>query len=95
MSSNHTLSETLRSLYEVSLVGIDPLIDQWPLMSSPLPVVAIVIGYLAFVKKVGPKFMENREAYNMRHILVAYNALQVVLCFYIVSMVSSAYFALS
>lgn len=82
--SNHTLSETLRNLYEVSLVGVDPLIDQWPLMHSPIPVISIVLGYLIFVKKIGPKMMENHKPFNLREVLVAYNALQVALCCYIV-----------
>ncbi|XP_044726841.1 elongation of very long chain fatty acids protein 4-like [Chrysoperla carnea] len=65
----------------------DPQIDQWPLMSSPIPVLSILGIYLLFVFKIGPKFMNKREPYNLRQFIILYNGFQVLnsalMCFYI------------
>lgn len=59
--------------------GVDETVDSWFLMSSPLPVVSIVLVYLVFVLKIGPTFMKDRKPYDLKRIMVAYNAFQV--CF--------------
>jgi hypothetical protein len=52
-------------------------------MLSPFPVIAILAGYLYFVLNYGPKFMENRKAYNINTIVKYYNLVQVGLCLYL------------
>lgn len=59
------------------LIFPDSTMHEWPLMSSPVPVVAILAVYLLFVLKIGPKLMENRKPYNLKNILIGYNAYQV------------------
>jgi len=58
---------------------VDVRVDNWLFMSSPLPTLLICTGYVLIVKHFGPKFMENRPAYDLRHVLVFYNAFQVLL----------------
>lgn len=55
----------------------DETIDRWFLMSSPGPVFSIVAVYLLFVLKIGPAFMKNRKPYQLKNIMIVYNAFQV------------------
>lgn len=52
--------------------------DAWFLMSSPLPVLSILVVYLYFVIKLGPQLMRNRQAFELKRILVVYNLYQVL-----------------
>ena len=72
--------ETLEWLWEVR----DKRMDGLPLLSSPLPTAAICLTYVFIVKVAGPRFMRDREPYNIRSFLIVYNALQVALSAYIV-----------
>jgi len=62
----------------------DPRMDGLPLLNGPLPTALICMCYVFIVKVAGPRFMQNREPYNIRKFLVIYNALQVALSAYIV-----------
>uniref|UniRef100_A0A1A9V750 Elongation of very long chain fatty acids protein n=2 Tax=Glossina TaxID=44049 RepID=A0A1A9V750_GLOAU len=57
--------------------GVDETIDSWFLMSSPGPVLTIVMIYLLFVLKIGPALMKNRKPYNLKTVMIVYNAFQV------------------
>lgn len=56
----------------------DPRVKDWPLMSSPLPTLAICLTYAFVVKIAGPKFMEKRKPFELKRTLLIYNAIQVV-----------------
>nr|XP_018901840.1 PREDICTED: elongation of very long chain fatty acids protein AAEL008004-like [Bemisia tabaci] len=56
----------------------DEVVDKWFLMDNIYPVLALVIAYLVFVLKVGPKFMENRKPLNIKGIILAYNFFQMI-----------------
>jgi len=58
------------------------------LMSTPWPVLSILIAYMLFVLKLGPKMMENREPFKIKHIMMVYNIVQTIYNMYIVSEVS-------
>lgn len=47
-------------------------------MQSPVPVMSILATYLYFVLKLGPKMMEKKKPYELKTLLIAYNALQVI-----------------
>ena len=66
----------------------DTRMDGLPLLNSPLPAALICMCYVFIVKVAGPRFMQNREPYNIKKFLVIYNALQVALSAYIVYWVS-------
>lgn len=59
------------------VVIVDETVDSWFLMNSPGPVFSIVGFYLILVLKVGPAFMKNRKPFQLKNVLVAYNAFQV------------------
>jgi len=72
--------ETLEWLWEVR----DKRMDGLPGLSSPLPTVLICLTYVYIVKVAGPRFMKDREPYNIRTFLIVYNTFQVLLSAYIV-----------
>lgn len=59
----------------------DPRTANWPLMSSPLPTLTMVLSYIIFVT-FGPRLMRNRDAFNPYWLLIFYNFGLVILSFY-------------
>lgn len=55
----------------------DDIYNSWILTASPFPVLIILACYFAFVLKIGPKFMEKREPYKLKEIMMVYNLYQV------------------
>jgi hypothetical protein len=53
-------------------------VNDWLLMSSPFPTLAICLSYVYFVKALGPKMMESRKPINLRGALIVYNFVQVL-----------------
>ncbi|XP_063975009.1 very long chain fatty acid elongase 7-like [Diachasmimorpha longicaudata] len=70
-----TVTENYRDLMDNKS---DPRVNDWPLMSGPLPTFLICISYAYFVKVLGPKLMENRKPLSLRRIMIAYNLFQVI-----------------
>ena len=60
----------------------DKRVEKWPLMDSPLPTLAISSTYLLFLW-LGPKYMKNREPFQLRKTLIVYNFSMVILNFFI------------
>ncbi|XP_033211342.1 elongation of very long chain fatty acids protein AAEL008004-like [Belonocnema kinseyi] len=56
----------------------DPRVKDWFLMSSPFPTLIICLSYAYFVKRLGPKLMENRKPFELRKTMICYNACQVI-----------------
>uniref|UniRef100_A0ABK9MMD7 Elongation of very long chain fatty acids protein n=1 Tax=Glossina morsitans morsitans TaxID=37546 RepID=A0ABK9MMD7_GLOMM len=61
----------------------DPRTKDWPMMSSPIPTLAVCLSYVYLVKVIGPRLMENRKPFRLQNTLVIYNAIQVVLSLWI------------
>ncbi|XP_059473192.1 elongation of very long chain fatty acids protein AAEL008004-like [Neocloeon triangulifer] len=55
----------------------DPRVNDWFLMSGPAPTALICLTYVFIVKYLGPKLMENRKPFELRQVLIWYNAFQV------------------
>ncbi|XP_037088615.1 elongation of very long chain fatty acids protein-like [Pollicipes pollicipes] len=74
------LVKTIVDGYNHIMVDLrDPRMDDFPLMSSPFPVLAICLTYVWTVCWLGPRWMKNRPPYDVRRLLVVYNAAQVML----------------
>lgn len=56
----------------------DPRVNNWAMMSSPFPTMAICLSYAYFSKVLGPKLMENRKPFDLRGLLIAYNLVQTL-----------------
>lgn len=57
---------------------LDPRSDHLPMVNSPLIIFGIISGYLWLVLSVGPRFMQNRAPFQIKNIIIAYNAFQIV-----------------
>ncbi|XP_012887711.1 PREDICTED: elongation of very long chain fatty acids protein 4 [Dipodomys ordii] len=62
--------------------GADKRVEDWPLMQSPWPTLSISTLYLLFVW-LGPKWMKDREPFQMRFVLIVYNFGMVLLNLFI------------
>ncbi|XP_060852507.1 elongation of very long chain fatty acids protein 4-like [Rhopalosiphum padi] len=71
-----------------SEVKYDEEIDSWLFVNQPWPVFGIIIVYLLFVIKIGPKMMENRQPYNITKVILVFNFVQFsyngLLCLWII-----------
>lgn len=70
----------------------DDVVDSWPFMSTPWPVLSTLAVYLLFVLKFGPKMMENRKPFNIKHVMLLYNAIQTLYNGWLVCWVSCFFF---
>ena len=67
---------------ECCVPSVDKRVENWPLMQSPLPTLCISTLYLLFVW-LGPKWMKDREPFQMRLVLILYNFGMVLLNLFI------------
>lgn len=73
--------------YDIWEAGADPRVSEFPLMKGgPWWVIAVIAGWLYFVKVSGPRLMKDRPAYDLRRLILVYN---------MVMMVTNAYFFIS
>nr|UTI67608.1 elongation-very long chain-fatty acids-protein-4 [Kerria lacca] len=70
----------------------DPRTKKWLFVNSPLSIVIIISIYLYTVRKIGPKFMKNRKAFNLEKAMTIYNVIQVLLSSFIVTEILRTYF---
>ncbi|XP_055637707.1 elongation of very long chain fatty acids protein AAEL008004 [Toxorhynchites rutilus septentrionalis] len=75
-SPNVTASSSYWDFLFIELA--DPRTNDWPLITSPVPVLTIIASYLYFVLNFGPKYMANRKPFQMQKMLVVYNFIQVI-----------------
>lgn len=71
-----------------ALVTTDPRIAIYPLfgpslgLGPPWGLFGVVILYVYFVKYLGPRLMRDRKPVELRNVMIAYNAFQVLLSGY-------------
>ncbi|CAN7998832.1 unnamed protein product [Ixodes hexagonus] len=83
MLANKTSSMTLtmnpiKFFSELQQMG-DPRTRDYTLIMNPLFVFPLVMGYLYFVKVVGPRWMKNREPFQIINLIRFYNVAMVLL----------------
>ncbi|XP_076544514.1 very long chain fatty acid elongase 1-like [Osmia lignaria lignaria] len=62
----------------IVIVISDPRASQLPLLQSPIIIPAILLFYLYFVLKGGPKFMKDRTPYDLKTFIMWYNIFQII-----------------
>lgn len=78
----HTISYVLDGWWRE--IGDQRVHSNYPLMSGgPVPIVLIVSAYLYFVRRAGPQFMKQRQAYEMKFLIRTYNILMSAINMYI------------
>ncbi|XP_797869.3 elongation of very long chain fatty acids protein 4 [Strongylocentrotus purpuratus] len=73
--------DRISDVYNSTLSKGDARVEEWPLMQSPLPCAIILVAYFIFLH-VGPKMMENQKPFELKPVLVLYNAALVLLSLY-------------
>ena len=63
----------------------DPRTSDWILMSGPMPLLTILITYLYFCKSAGPRWMRDRQPFDLKYVLIVYNAIMVVFSTWVVN----------
>ncbi|XP_024886516.1 elongation of very long chain fatty acids protein 1-like, partial [Temnothorax curvispinosus] len=63
---------------------IDARTMEWLLLSSPMPIIFILLAYLYVVYFIGPQFMENRKPYSLKRFIQCYNLFQIGANFWLV-----------
>ena len=61
----------------------DKRVDNWPLMHSFVPTLVLSGLYLIICIFIGPRFMKNRQPYELKNSIQGYNVLQVLISAYI------------
>ncbi|XP_044754503.1 elongation of very long chain fatty acids protein [Coccinella septempunctata] len=61
----------------------DPRVKDWLLMKNPSGILTITAAYLYFIFILGPRYMKNKEPFNLKYVLIVYNFLQMLLSIYI------------
>lgn len=57
----------------------DPRVNRFPFMSGgPWSIIGIIIGYVYFVKVLGPEWMEKRKPFDLRRPILFYNLFMVL-----------------
>ena len=62
---------------------LDPRSDHFIGMSSPIPSIAICVAYVPIVCWILPKFMQHKQPYDLRQLMMIYNFAMVLLSGYI------------
>ena len=74
----HNLPSGLLFKTILSTILAHPRVSDWMLMSSPLATVILCLTYLLIVRVLGPLFMANREPYDLKYPMLAYNLFQTL-----------------
>ncbi|XP_064480149.1 very long chain fatty acid elongase 7-like isoform X2 [Ornithodoros turicata] len=56
----------------------DPRVEGWVLLGNPVPVVSVLAFYAYFVKVWGPRIMKNAKPFDLRYVILCYNAAMVL-----------------
>ncbi|KAM7534264.1 hypothetical protein Aperf_G00000108664 [Anoplocephala perfoliata] len=84
MQEARQMLEHFKSIYNRSLSIGDPRVSEWPMMASPMPTFSIIAAYL-FIVWYGQKLMAQRNSgFEIRNIMVIYNACLVALSLWMV-----------
>jgi hypothetical protein len=62
----------------------DPRTKDWMLMSGPVPLLTILITYFYFCTSAGPRWMKDRKPFDLKYVLMVYNASQVAFSIWLV-----------
>ncbi|KAM7532488.1 hypothetical protein Aperf_G00000132610 [Anoplocephala perfoliata] len=90
MQEASSLLRQVKSSYNQMLSGADPRVADWTMMASPMPTFVITVVYL-FIVWYGPKLMASRNSnFEIRNIMVFYNACMVALSLWMVQEFSAA-----
>jgi hypothetical protein len=78
LSKSSHLSTLFDCIKLINTFIVGPILDNYPLMKTPLPTLSILLCYWVFVFYAGPRFMKNRKAFDLNKAIIAYNLYQIL-----------------
>lgn len=78
------LQQIMDGYHDLMVNKRDPRVDGWLFMSSPFPTLLMCAAYIYGVTKLGPRWMRDRQAFELRKTIIVYNFLQVAFSVYLV-----------
>lgn len=75
-----SLDTDLMICFYVFSIILDPRVRDMLFMSNPFSMFGILVCYLYFILKWGPKFMKNRKPFNLNKLIIVYNIIQILAC---------------
>lgn len=81
----------IRDFHNKTLIGASPEVDNFFLMKSPVPIFSIALLYMLTILVIGPRFMKNREPFQINKVIIVYNLIQILFSGYIASLVSTRF----
>jgi len=83
-NTNTNIIHTIQHNYNYIFNDLrDPRVDDWFLMSSPWPTVGLCFLYYYIIRIAGPRFMKDREPYNIQRLVIFYNLFQTLFSIWI------------
>ncbi|GLH03297.1 Elongation of very long chain fatty acids protein [Gryllus bimaculatus] len=77
------LKHALQWYKTIIVEPLDPRPTQWPFTGNLMCPLGIIALYVWIVKHKGPELMANRKAFDLKWVLVAFNASQVIINAYL------------
>jgi len=85
-NSTGSLLARFKENYDYVMIDLrDTRVDDWWLMWSPWPTFAACCVYYYVMRIAGPRFMKDREPYNIQKLMIVYNFAQTLLSAWIFS----------
>ncbi|GAB1861221.1 Elongation of very long chain fatty acids protein [Camponotus japonicus] len=72
------MEQIYNSYNNLFIKSSDPLTREWPLISSPFPLMFIIFGYLYLVLYGGPRYMKDRPPYKLKTFILLYDLTQIL-----------------
>eukprot|EP00088_Acartia_fossae_P005203 TRINITY_DN12281_c2_g1_i2.p1 TRINITY_DN12281_c2_g1~~TRINITY_DN12281_c2_g1_i2.p1 ORF type:complete len:299 (-),score=45.62 TRINITY_DN12281_c2_g1_i2:2113-3009(-) len=84
-TSDHiSLLTRIKENYDYVFVDLrDKRVDDWAFMWSPWPTLASCMVYYYVMRVAGPRFMKNREPFEIKNIMIVYNFFQTLFSLWI------------
>ncbi|XP_077295699.1 very long chain fatty acid elongase 7-like [Arctopsyche grandis] len=61
----------------------DPRTREYGIMLNPIFLLGLMVVYYRFSYYWGPKFMKNRDPFNLNKLMICYNISQIIFCTYV------------
>ncbi|CAN7946965.1 unnamed protein product [Ixodes hexagonus] len=83
--------DTLRRTTPDALTAVlslrDPRIKNWETLENPTYIFVLLASYLYVAKSLGPRYMKNRDPYELKGVIMVYNLFQVLANVYFLSQI--------
>lgn len=73
----------LKGYHYTNFEAADPRTNDWFLITTPWPGLALLTFYVYFVQTLGPRLMKDRKPFNLDRVMQIYNIVQIIMSGYL------------